>query len=126
MSHSVSYSVIQIVLEVCVFWQVIRIILLAVITSLVAQVPNLNPYRWPGWFVVAAALVYALVVVLLFRETRQFALPKHCKTCSCAREMKLSAQLSSKWHIHLIVSILHCVARCFNNMPMYTVTVCMM
>ena len=68
-----------------------------------AELPNINPYRWPGWFVAAMSLIYIIFVVLIFRETRLYSMPKHCKTHFCATGLILSAQLRSKWHIHLIV-----------------------
>jgi len=73
-----------------------------VISSVLAQFPNVNPYRWPGWFVAAMGFVYGTVVVLTFTETRPFTLPKW--RCSSLCGMKLSATLSSKWTIKLLVS----------------------
>ena len=85
-----------------------------VVTSLMAQFPNVNPYRWPGWFLVALALMYALVMLLIFRETRPYYMPKHCKRCSCTTGVKLSAQLSSRWHIRMIVSYKHLCSEMFS------------
>ena len=71
-----------------------------------SQFPDVNPYRYPAWFVTALSLANIIIVILLFREPRPFAVPKHCKTCSRSTHtrLKISVQLSSGWCMHLLVS----------------------
>ena len=75
------------------------------VTSIVSQFPDVNPYHWPGWFMVAVAMIYVIVVTLLFRETHpcSFVLDR-TKRISCATRMKLSLQLRSFSKTRFIVS----------------------
>ena len=78
----------------------------AAFTSVVAQFHDVNPYRWPGWFMVVLAALQALATVLFFWEPREFTRPKlpHL-SLSWVKAMKLSFQLTSQWKRHCSVSL---------------------
>ena len=70
-----------------------------------AQFKDLEPYRWPGLFVAAIALVYAIIVALTFVETRRFSHLKTALDCECVTGLKLSMGLKSGWKVRLLVSL---------------------
>ena len=79
---------------------------LPALTSVMAQFPDVNPYRWPGWFLAALAATQATAVIFCFTETRTFSCSKGFHNrCSCLAGLKLSAQLKSKWKMQLLVSL---------------------
>ena len=45
-----------------------------VLTSVLAQFSDLNPYRWPRWFVAACGAAYGILVLTAFRETRPISI----------------------------------------------------
>ena len=75
-----------------------------VLTSVMAQFPDLNPYRWPGWFVAACGAAYGILVLTAFRETRSISILK-CKCLPCNGMGTFSRKFSSKWKIDLLVSM---------------------
>ena len=70
-----------------------------------SQFPNIDPYRWPGWFFAAVTATYVLIAVMVFRNPRKFTRPK-CFSGSCisATQLKFSVLLKSGWQKHLLVS----------------------
>ena len=74
---------------------------LAVMTSVMSQFPNIDPYRWPGWCLTVITTIYILITVIMFRNPRKCTPPKCFNTCT---QLKFSVQLKSKWHIRLLVS----------------------
>ena len=79
-----------------------------VLASIMAQFPDLNPYRWPGWFLAALAATQATAVVFCFTETHSIECANnglHIR-CSSPLGLKLSAQLKSKQIIRFLVSLI--------------------
>ena len=81
-------------------------VFMAGVTSIMAQFKSIEPYHWPGWFITAVAVVYAVIVTLTFTEPWPFAQLKGCK---CWTGLKLSLELRSGWRIRLAVSFFPCV-----------------
>lgn len=77
-----------------------------VLTSILAQFPDINPYHWPGWFVTAEAMFIATAVALCFTETRSCKHIKssHFKFSSSLAELRLFTKTRTKPCIRLIVS----------------------
>jgi MFS family permease len=77
------------------------------IYAAIARIPSVDPYRWPGWFLVATSLSLAAIVLLFFTEPRPWTC--HRKTgskCSPAG-LGLSMKLRSHTKKHnILVSIL--------------------
>ena len=80
---------------------------------MMAQFSHVNPYRWPGWFITALALVAAIIVLLCFSEPRSWTCGKGSINCSCITGLRLSAQLKSKTKIRFIVSFF--LVHCYND-----------
>ena len=73
------------------------------LTSTMAQFENVNPYRWPGWFIAVLSFATLAATLIVFTETRSFT----CTRNSCSKflaGLKLSAQLKSKSNFQLSVS----------------------
>ena len=75
------------------------------VTSIMAQFKSVEPYHWPGWFVTALSLLYALIATLTFTEPRPLDGLKGALTCQCWTGFKMSLELKSGWKIRLIVSL---------------------
>ena len=70
------------------------ILFLAVLTSAIAQFHHVDPYRWPGWLMVAMAVLEGFGIVCCFQETRSLAILRSFKLPS----VKLwSLKLKSSW-----------------------------
>ena len=79
-------------------------------TSIMAQFDSVNPYRWPGWFIVALALFYIGIALIVFREIRpppKLKRPKGSVSCHCLTRIKLSTQLQSDWKMQFTVSSIY-------------------
>ena len=74
-----------------------------VLTSVMAQFHDVDPYRWPGWCVAACGAAYGVLVLTAFRETRPISIEK-CK-CLPWNGMRNSIKFSSKWKINFLVSM---------------------
>ena len=77
------------------------------LTSIISQFDNVNPYRWPGYFIASAGVVHAGVVLLIFRDVKPFPKLKHVKlnlNFNCLSSVKMMTQLTSKWKMEFIVS----------------------
>ena len=101
------YGYIDLLFFMCV--QLSCVVFLCIgVSSIVAQFESVNPYRWPGWFVVALALSYAAVSLVVFRDTRdppKLKRPKGCVvSCNCLTSIKLMTQLQSNWKMQFSVS----------------------
>ena len=72
------------------------------INSIMAQF-DIDPYHWPGWMHAALSAAVSTIVLLFFMETRSLSRAK-CSTlrCTCLAQLKLSAQLHSKWKVHAV------------------------
>ena len=78
--------------------------------SIMAQFDNINPYHWPGWFIVALALFYIGITLIVFREIRpppKLKRPKGSVSCHCLTRIKLSTQLQSDWKMQFTVSSIY-------------------
>ena len=78
--------------------------------SIMAQFDGLNPYHWPGWFIVALALFYIGIALVVFREIRpppKLKRPKVSVSCHCLTRIKLSTQLQSDWKMQFTVSSIY-------------------
>ena len=78
--------------------------------SIMAQFDNINPYHWPGWFIVALALFYIGIALIVFREIRpppKLKRPKGSVSCHCLTRIKLSTQLQSDWKMQFTVSSIY-------------------
>jgi hypothetical protein len=78
------------------------IFLAYVSASVMAQFPDVNPYRWPGWLLTAMASTQVALVLICFRETSTVTwVDISSFKCSCLSGLKLSAQLMSKWKVQV-------------------------
>ena len=83
------------------------------VTSIVAQFPDVSPYRWPGWFITTVAVVYVVVVILAFKETHRCGfVMKQVKWSSCVTGIRLSLQLKRFSKTRLIVSSITIINYC--------------
>jgi MFS family permease len=70
------------------------------LTSIMAQFQDVNPYRWPGWFIAVQSFAFAAATLFFFTETRSFT----CRKDSFFKYfagLKLSVQLGSKCNLQL-------------------------
>lgn len=80
------------------------------IYAAVVQIPSLNPYRWPGWFLAALALFSAAIVMLFFTEPRPWTCTAKTSLCSCRAGLELSLKLKTKAKTRIIVSFAYIVS----------------
>ena len=80
------------------------VILFTGIYAAIAQIPSLNPYRWPGWFLAALGLLIAAIVMLFFTEPRPWACRAKSNLCSCKPGLELSLKLKTRAKTRVIVS----------------------
>ena len=59
---------------------------------------NVNPYRWPGWFLAALGVLYGVVVVIVFKETHSWI---DFKT-DCSLGRKRFSPLRTIWSIRVV------------------------
>ena len=74
-------------------------------TSIMSQFPDVNPYRWPGWFIFVMAMVYGMTILICFTETKSLSSSKKLP-CSEMFQITRSMKLTSGWKMKVIVSTL--------------------
>ena len=82
------------------------------LSALISQFPSVNPYRWGGWFILAIALLYAILFVIIYSETESIRM-KFRQACSLYPKCGKRKLRCTKMKVD---SIKWCIVSCFTEL----------
>ena len=77
-----------------------NLIIYSGIQSIISQF-NVNPFRWPGWFISAMGGSFILAVLVIFKETKNCSVST--PTCTPVKQLSLLKCFSRKVSFYCIL-----------------------